>query len=148
MVKNTEIYKRIFELGRRIKILNPTLMKGTYGKMMWMLMDARKDEIRSRLGFDAGGEEVRTVYTLLCSNPASHEVVLWGCQFFPRLGVSVYDFSKESEYFLGQRIFSQWGSRHFSPSARKSKICHMRGDACCDFSKTFGLFHFKLQIPP
>jgi hypothetical protein len=28
--QNEKIFQRIFELGRRVKILNPSLMRGTY----------------------------------------------------------------------------------------------------------------------
>jgi len=30
---NANLYKKIFELGRRMKVVNPGLMRGTYGKL-------------------------------------------------------------------------------------------------------------------
>ena len=32
---NEQIFKNVFELGRRGKIQNPSCMRATYGKMMW-----------------------------------------------------------------------------------------------------------------
>jgi len=61
---NEQIYQRIFELGRRVKILNPSLMRSTYGKLMWMLMDSCKPEIQDILGFSCICE-MQTVAGLL-----------------------------------------------------------------------------------
>eukprot|EP00397_Hematodinium_sp_SG-2012_P012819 GEMP01013001.1.p1 GENE.GEMP01013001.1~~GEMP01013001.1.p1 ORF type:complete len:586 (+),score=83.39 GEMP01013001.1:211-1758(+) len=61
---NEQMYQRIFELGRRIKILNPTQMRSTYGKLMWMLMDSCKSETQELLGFNLICD-IQTVESLL-----------------------------------------------------------------------------------
>lgn len=48
---NERLYQRVFELGRRVKILNPSQMRSTYGKLMWMLMDSCRPEVNELLGF-------------------------------------------------------------------------------------------------
>jgi len=62
MEDNERIYQRIFELGRRAKIINPHQMRSTYGKMMWMLMDAETDTIKRHLGFSCRQDELTTVF--------------------------------------------------------------------------------------
>ncbi|EER04313.1 conserved hypothetical protein [Perkinsus marinus ATCC 50983] len=43
-------YQRVFEVGRRYKMLNPERFRDNYGKLMYMLMDANK--VRDRLQFE------------------------------------------------------------------------------------------------
>eukprot|EP00392_Amoebophrya_sp_AT5.2_P008066 g8085.t1 len=67
--ENELLFQRVFELGRRAKILNPGLMRSTYGKMMWLLMDANLPGISKSVKFECvpqrGKTQVRTVYELL-----------------------------------------------------------------------------------
>ncbi len=61
--ENFPYFQRLFEIGRRHKIRNPDKMRTTYGKLMWMLMDAQQcidDDIRGSLVIP-----VKTVYSVL-----------------------------------------------------------------------------------
>lgn len=55
--ENLNVYRKIFEIGRRTKILNPKLLRNTYGKLMWILMDSEK--------YSLGKEAIQTVFGLL-----------------------------------------------------------------------------------
>ncbi|KAL6771975.1 hypothetical protein ACKKBG_A28500 [Auxenochlorella protothecoides x Auxenochlorella symbiontica] len=57
-------FQDCFEVGRRHKIMNPEKMRDTYGKLMYMLMDASEPEIQELLEFNCI-RPLRTVYTLL-----------------------------------------------------------------------------------
>jgi hypothetical protein len=61
---NAEFYSKIFEIGRRHKIMNPEKMRDTYGKLMYLLMDAQSSEVQDMLNFSCV-EPIRTVYTVL-----------------------------------------------------------------------------------
>mmetsp|Transcript_9135 Transcript_9135/g.33718 ORF Transcript_9135/g.33718 Transcript_9135/m.33718 type:complete len:898 (-) Transcript_9135:32-2725(-) len=54
-------FTKIFEIGRRHKIRNPEKMKSEYGKLLYMLQDARSAQIRQQLGFDVV-DKVKTVH--------------------------------------------------------------------------------------
>lgn len=62
--QNAEFYQDIFELGRRHKIMNPDRMRGTYGKLIYMLQDAQISEVKEMLGFDCV-RPLKTVYNVL-----------------------------------------------------------------------------------
>ena len=55
---------KVFELGRRHKIMNPDKMRNTYGKLIYMLQDSQIPEIQDMLGFTAVAP-IRTVYRVL-----------------------------------------------------------------------------------
>ncbi|KAG8899076.1 hypothetical protein FRC00_001917, partial [Tulasnella sp. 408] len=58
----------IFEIGRRHKIQNPDRMRDSYGKLIYLLMDAQTPEVQDMLGFsliDPEAPTVRTVYHVL-----------------------------------------------------------------------------------
>ena len=48
---NSELFASIFEVGRRYKIMTPDKMRGSYGKLVYLLMDAQISEIRQAIGF-------------------------------------------------------------------------------------------------
>ncbi|KAJ1666451.1 hypothetical protein EV178_002238 [Coemansia sp. RSA 1646] len=62
--QNGEFYEKIFEIGRRHKIMNPEKMRNEYGKLIYMLQDAQSHEIKSMLGFSAVAP-IKTVYSVL-----------------------------------------------------------------------------------
>lgn len=68
MADNEWLYKRVFELGRRAKILNPSSMRETYGKLMWILMDATDRVCQKHVGFDLADAPVKTVRSILGSS--------------------------------------------------------------------------------
>ena len=43
---NESLLMEIFEVGRRNKILNPSKMRSTYGKLMYLMQDAQAGEER------------------------------------------------------------------------------------------------------
>ncbi|CCA70666.1 hypothetical protein PIIN_04602 [Serendipita indica DSM 11827] len=61
---NADFYQRVFELGRRHKIMNPDKMRNTYGKLIYMLQDSQMPEIQDMLGFTAVSP-IKTVYSVL-----------------------------------------------------------------------------------
>ncbi|KAH8929800.1 hypothetical protein BT69DRAFT_1211080 [Atractiella rhizophila] len=62
--KNASFYQRIFEIGRRHKIMNPEKMRTTYLKLMYMLQDSLDPEIAEMLEFSTF-TPIKTVYTTL-----------------------------------------------------------------------------------
>lgn len=61
---NADFYQKVFELGRRHKIMNPDKMRNTYGKLIYMLQDSQIPEIQDMLGFTAVAP-IKTVYRVL-----------------------------------------------------------------------------------
>lgn len=51
-VDNKDWYKSIFEIGRRYKIMNPERMRDTYGKLCYIIMDSRLNNIKEHMEFD------------------------------------------------------------------------------------------------
>ena len=48
---NEALMQEIFEVGRRNKILNPSKMRNTYGKLMYLMQDAQNMTVAKSLGF-------------------------------------------------------------------------------------------------
>lgn len=46
---NVPFFAELFEIGRRYKIMNPSRLRSTYGKLMYLLMDAESYQIKSEL---------------------------------------------------------------------------------------------------
>ncbi|KAF7457696.1 putative adenylosuccinate lyase [Cryptosporidium felis] len=64
--ENERFFQTIFEIARRYKMLNPEMMRDTYGKLVFLLMDAQKESIRELLQFKCY-KPVLTVYEFLKS---------------------------------------------------------------------------------
>ncbi|KAI8074733.1 hypothetical protein BC940DRAFT_324509 [Gongronella butleri] len=61
---NEEFFQRVFEVGRRYKIMNPEKLRSNYGKLMYMLMDSVIPEVEQALGFRCV-IPIQTVYSFL-----------------------------------------------------------------------------------
>ncbi|KAJ1944514.1 hypothetical protein GGF37_002158 [Kickxella alabastrina] len=61
---NEEFFQKIFEIGRRHKIMNPEKMRNEYGKMMFMLQDSQTSEVTNMLNFSLVAP-IKTVYSVL-----------------------------------------------------------------------------------
>lgn len=49
--ENAGFFREMFEIGRRHKIMNPSKMRGEYGKLMYLMQDAQSRAAREALGF-------------------------------------------------------------------------------------------------
>lgn len=49
--ENAAFFQALFEVGRRNKVLNPSHMRSTYGKLMYILQDAHNPVVVKALGF-------------------------------------------------------------------------------------------------
>ncbi|MFN9983571.1 MAG: DUF2009 domain-containing protein, partial [bacterium] len=49
--QNETFLQDLYEIGRRNKVLNPSKMRGTYGKLMYLLQDAQCPTVAKTLGF-------------------------------------------------------------------------------------------------
>ncbi|CAN6645469.1 hypothetical protein TRVA0_021S00694 [Trichomonascus vanleenenianus] len=61
---NAEWFKKVFEIGRRYKIMNPEKMRDSFGKLMYMVMDSRLPEVKEAMEFDLY-RPIKTVYSFL-----------------------------------------------------------------------------------
>ncbi|KAJ2159698.1 hypothetical protein GGF46_002823 [Coemansia sp. RSA 552] len=61
---NEEFYQKIFEIGRRHKIMNPEKMRNEYGKLMYLLQDTQLADVKGLLGFSAV-KPIKTVHSVL-----------------------------------------------------------------------------------
>lgn len=68
---NAEWFQRVFEIGRRYKIMNPEKMRDSFGKLMYMIMDSRLPEVKDTLEFDLY-RPISTVYSYLEERNALH----------------------------------------------------------------------------
>lgn len=62
--ENAEFFQSIFEVGRRYKIMNPEKMRGTYGKLMYLLQDTQSRLVQGQVGFCCV-KDVVTVFSFL-----------------------------------------------------------------------------------
>ena len=61
LTDNVPLFRDLFEVGRRYKIMNPGKMRNTYGKLMYLIMDAESYSIKSETGINF----VKEIYTVL-----------------------------------------------------------------------------------
>ena len=46
---NAQFFQRIFEIGRRHKVMNPEKMRSEYGKMIYLLQDSQMSDVQELL---------------------------------------------------------------------------------------------------
>ncbi|KAJ1727477.1 hypothetical protein LPJ61_004545 [Coemansia biformis] len=61
---NEEFFQKIFEIGRRHKIMNPDKMRNEYGKLMYLLQDSQLGDVKAMLNFSTL-TPIKTVYSAL-----------------------------------------------------------------------------------
>nr|CAG8467603.1 14730_t:CDS:10 [Entrophospora candida]CAG8469270.1 10638_t:CDS:10 [Entrophospora candida] len=61
---NEEFFQKIFEIGRRHKVMNPEKMRDAYGKLMYLLMDSVIPEVQEMLSFSLISP-IKTVFSFL-----------------------------------------------------------------------------------
>ncbi|KAJ1932794.1 hypothetical protein EC988_009336, partial [Linderina pennispora] len=61
---NEQFFQKIFEIGRRHKIMNPEKMRSEYGKLMHLLQDAQASDVQAMLGFSIVAP-IKTVHSVL-----------------------------------------------------------------------------------
>ena len=66
-----KLFRRIFEVGRRHKVMNPEKMRSEYGKLIYFLQDAVSKEIQDSFGFSFA-KKISTVYSFLRERGAEH----------------------------------------------------------------------------
>lgn len=64
LTDNADFLRDCFEVGRRNKILNPSKMRDTYGKMMYLLQDSLQSNVARSMGFSLY-KEIVTVRAFL-----------------------------------------------------------------------------------
>lgn len=62
--QNQHFFRAVFEIGRRYKILNPDKLRGSYGKLIYMLQDSVKIEVCRAIEFDCVAP-VRSVWSMV-----------------------------------------------------------------------------------
>lgn len=62
--EHEKFFQNVMELGRRHKVLNPDRMRTEYGRLMYLMMDATRNEVQQLLGFNVNSPMV-TVYSYL-----------------------------------------------------------------------------------
>lgn len=71
---NVPLFTDLFEIGRRYKIMNPSKMRGTYGKLMYILMDTESYAIKSELKFSVV-KPIQTVVSFLLAKVGDKDEV-------------------------------------------------------------------------
>ncbi|KIJ37434.1 hypothetical protein M422DRAFT_50502 [Sphaerobolus stellatus SS14] len=66
---NADFYQHVFELARRHKIMNPEKMRTSYGKLVYVLMDAQIPQVRAMLDFTCV-KPIKTVHSILSEHNA------------------------------------------------------------------------------
>ena len=70
-VDNAEWYQKVFEIGRRYKIMNPERMRDTYGKLCYIIMDSRLKQVKEQMEFDLY-KPILTIEKYLNENSNDH----------------------------------------------------------------------------
>merc|ERR1712137_1029020 len=86
---HSAFFQRIFEIGRRHKVMNPEKMRSEYGKLMYLLQDSVSPEVDELLEFTCV-KPIKTVYEYLKSHGAEKMLESQYMEIATR-AVSTYD---------------------------------------------------------
>ena len=73
--KHYEFFAKVFEIGRRYKLLNPERMRDSYGKLVYFLQDTVRSDISDLLGFSCL-TPVESVFARLEKDSASKALLI------------------------------------------------------------------------
>jgi len=93
-----KFFQKLFELGRRYKIMNPDKLRGEYGKLLYLIQDSGQEEIKEILEFSPN-IEISTVYQFLekrdCLELLEHEWVEIATRAIHPFGKERYEVRQE-----------------------------------------------------
>jgi len=92
-----DLLRRVFEVGRRYKIQNPTKMRTTYGKLMHILMDAVQPSMAREIGANMY-TPTHSVYSLLAPYEEAAQAFLTDADLLP--AASPIDAGRGIQHFV------------------------------------------------
>ncbi|CAO3660939.1 unnamed protein product [Umbelopsis ramanniana] len=123
--QNEDFFQKIFEIGRRHKIMNPEKMRSAYGKLMYMLMDSAIPEVEEMLGFSCV-IPIKTVYSFLKERNGldvlTNEIILLATMEIVPTGKSRMQI--QTEIKRKERSIEQLSRKYSNPKLSSDEIRH------------------------
>ncbi|KAG2184002.1 hypothetical protein INT44_009013 [Umbelopsis vinacea] len=123
--QNEEFFQKIFEIGRRHKIMNPEKMRSAYGKLMYMLMDSAIPEVEEMLGFSCV-IPIKTVYSFLKEHNGlgvlTNEIILLATMEIVPTGKTRIQI--QTEIKRKERSIEQLSRKYSNPKLSADEIRH------------------------